>query len=143
MSMEFWHWLLIAITLISIEMLAPGFFFLWMAISAFLVGGLLFLLPSLMIEWQLFIFSILSISSIVVWRNHLKIHPDVTDHPLLNQRTAQIIGRVFNLEQAIINGQGKIKVGDSFWKVQGEDCTIGEKVKVIAAKGTVLDVEKL
>ena len=143
MSMEFWHWLLIAITLISIEMLAPGFFFLWMAISAFLVGGLLFLLPLLMIEWQLFIFSILSISSIVVWRNHLKTHPVVTDHPLLNQRTAQIVGRVFSLEEAIINGQGKIKIGDSLWRVQGEDCAINNKVKVIAAKGTILDVETI
>jgi membrane protein implicated in regulation of membrane protease activity len=34
-------------------------------------------------------------------------------------------------------------VDDSIWKVQGEDCGIDSKVKVIAIHGTVFDVEKV
>ncbi|MFI3217649.1 MAG: NfeD family protein, partial [Methylococcales bacterium] len=44
---------------------------------------------------------------------------------------------------AIENGQGKIKVDDTIWKVHGEDCDINTKVKVIASRGTVFDVKKV
>ncbi len=53
------------------------------------------------------------------------------------------MGRVFSLYEPIKNGQGKIKVDDSIWKVQGEDCDITSRVKVIAVRGTVLEVEKV
>jgi inner membrane protein len=33
-------------------------------------------------------------------------------------------------------------VDDTLWKVHGEDCDIHTKVKVIAIKGMVLEVEK-
>jgi hypothetical protein len=60
----------------------------------------------------------------------------------LNKRGQQYIGRVFSLYKPIENGEGKIKVDDSIWKVHGEDCDINAKVKVIAVRGTVFDVEK-
>jgi len=72
-----------------------------------------------------------------------KKHPITTDHPLLNKRGQQYIGRVFSLYKPIENGEGKIKVDDSIWKVHGEDCDISTKVKVIAVRGTVFDVERI
>jgi membrane protein implicated in regulation of membrane protease activity len=62
---------------------------------------------------------------------------------LLNKRGQQYIGRTFNLYEAIENGQGKIKVDDSIWKVHGEDCPLGSKVRIISARGTVFDIEKI
>ena len=53
------------------------------------------------------------------------------------------MGRVFSLYEPIKNGQGKIKVDDSIWKVQGADCDITTRVKVIAVRGTVFEVEKV
>jgi inner membrane protein len=47
------------------------------------------------------------------------------------------------LYEAIENGQGKIKVDDSIWKVHGEDCGIHSKVKVVGVRGTVFDVKKV
>ena len=79
--------------------------------------------------------------SAVGWRAYLHRHPTETDKPTLNRRSQQYVGRTFTLEEAIVNGQGKIHVDDSTWKIEGEDLPAGTKVKVTGADGTVLKVE--
>ncbi|HEY8036226.1 MAG TPA: NfeD family protein [Methylobacter sp.] len=143
LEIVFWNWWVLALILLVVELLAPGFFFLWMAASGFVTGCLLLLIPAIDTELQVSIFSVLSVVSITAWKFYGKKHPITTDHPLLNKRGAQYIDRVFSLYKPIENGEGKIKVDDSIWKVHGEDCDINTKVKVIAVRGTVFDVEKV
>ncbi|PPK68724.1 hypothetical protein B0F88_111132 [Methylobacter tundripaludum] len=142
LTIVFWNWWVLALGLLVIELLVPGFFFLWMAASGFVTGCLLLLIPVIGTDLQVLIFSVLSIAAIAVWKLYGKKHPIATDHPLLNKRGAQYIGRVFSLYKPIENGEGTIKVDDSIWKVHGEDCDISTKVKVVAIRGTVFDVEK-
>lgn len=137
----FWYWWVLAVGFLAVELLAPGFFFLWLAVSAFVVGSVLLMLPAASFEVQLLLFSVLAVTSILVWRRYVSAKAQESDQPLLNQRGAQYIGRVFNVVTAIENGQGKIKVGDSLWLVRGEDCPVGSKVKVVAVKGAVFEVE--
>jgi membrane protein implicated in regulation of membrane protease activity len=139
----FWYWWVISLILLVVEILAPGFFFLWLAISGFITGALVLLVPSTSMNVQVLVFSLLSVITILVWKFYGKKHPVESDHPLLNKRGAQYMGRVFSLHEPIINGQGKIKVDDSIWKVHGEDCDINSRVKVIAVRGTVFEVEKV
>ena len=141
LAIEFWYWWVLAVGFLAVELLAPGFFFLWLSVSAFVVGSILLMLPSLSFEVQLLLFSILAVISILVWRRYVSAKSQESDQPLLNQRGAQYIGRTFSVVVAIENGQGKVKLGDSLWMVEGEDCPAGSKVKVIAVKGTVLEVE--
>ncbi len=143
LELVFWNWWVLALILLVVELLAPGFFFLWMAASSFVTGCLLLLMPAIDMKLQVLIFSVLSVAAITVWKFYGKKHPIVTDHPLLNKRGDQYIGRVFSLYKPIENGEGKIKVDDSIWKVHGEDCAINTKVKVIAIRGTVFDVERV
>ncbi|MBK8284334.1 MAG: NfeD family protein [Ahniella sp.] len=63
--------------------------------------------------------------------------------PLLNRRGEQLVGRVFVVEEAIVRGQGKVKVGDTLWVVQGEDCAPGAQVRVIDIMDSVLRVEPI
>jgi len=139
----FWYWWVIGFILLVLEILTPGYFFMWMAISGFITGILVFLIPATSLNIQVLVFSVMSVMSIMVWKFYGKKHPTESDHPLLNKRGDQYIGRVFSLNEPIKNGQGKIKVDDSIWKVHGEDCTINSRVKVIAVRGTVFDVEKV
>jgi hypothetical protein len=106
------------------------------------VGASLWLVPTLDTEYQVMLFSALSLLSILVFRRFLKWRPIISDHPLLNQRTAQYVGRVFTLEEPIVNGRGKIRVDDSSWRVEGEDCAAGARVRVIDAEGVILKVER-
>lgn len=140
--MVFWYWWVLAVGFLALEIVVTGFFFLWLSVSAVVVGLVLFLFPSTGFELQLFLFSILAVLSVLGWRKYARTREtETTDHPFLNKRGAQYIGRTFNLVTPIENGQGKIKVGDSLWLVRGEDCGMEHKVKVVAVKGTVFEVE--
>ncbi|MGZ8196603.1 MAG: NfeD family protein [Methylosarcina sp.] len=143
LDFAFWYWWVLAAILLIIELLAPGFFFLWMAVSGFVTGCVVLLIPAISLNAQIVVFSVLSVIAIGVWKFYVNKHPIESDHPLLNKRGAQYIGRIFNLYEPIENGRGKIKVDDSIWNVEGEDCGIESKVKVTAVKGTVFSVEKV
>jgi len=138
---DFWHWWILALALIIAETFLPGTFFLWMGVSALVLGVLSWLIPAMGWEMQLMLFAVLSLASIVGWRMWQRKHPDETDQPMLNRRGEQYIDRVFVLETAIENGFGKVRVGDSLWRVKGEDAAAGLKVRVTAADGIVLVVE--
>jgi hypothetical protein len=143
LAFVFWYWWVIGFILLVLEILTPGYFFMWMAISGFVTGALVLLIPATSMNMQILIFSVLSVVAIIAWKFYGKKHSMGSDHPLLNKRGVQYIGRVFSLYQPIRNGQGKIKVDDSIWKVHGEDCDINSRVKVVAIRGTVFEVEKV
>jgi len=136
----FWYWWVLAIVLLGIEIMTAGFFFVWMSVAAVLTGFLALIMPFLTLNAQLFIFAVLSMVSVVLWKRYMNKHPVASDHPHLNQRGAQYIGRTFTLIEAIENGQGRVKVDDSRWRVEGEDCPQGATVKVVAVDGTVFKV---
>ncbi|MGZ8216944.1 NfeD family protein [Methylomagnum sp.] len=142
LAIVFWHWWALGVVLLIVELLVPGMFFIWMAESAFIVGAVLWIFPAVGWEHQLILFSVLSMVSIAAFRRYLKKYPIATDRPLLNRRAAQYVGRVFTLEEPIVNGRGKIRVDDSIWRVEGEDSGSGAKVRVTEAEGVVLKVER-
>jgi inner membrane protein len=140
-EMVFWHWWIAGIVLLAIEIFAPGFWFLWMAVAAGIVGAILYFLPDTSWQWQVLLFAVLSVTSMIAWRAYQRRYPTISDQPNLNRRGEQYVGRVFTLDEAIVNGTGKIRVDDTTWKVTGDDRPLGAKVKVTGVKGTVLTVE--
>jgi membrane protein implicated in regulation of membrane protease activity len=137
-GLAFWHWLVLGVVLAIIEVFAPGAFFLWLGISAAIVGVILWLIPGLSWEIQLLVFAILSVASVVVARRYLTAHPLKTDLPNLNRRGQQYVGRTFTLEEPVVNGRGKIQVDDSTWKITCEDCEAGTNVIINGVDGVVL-----
>lgn len=137
---SYWHWWVLAVILIILEIVSPAVFFLWLGISAALVGLLLLLMPSMGWELQMLLFSVFSVASIALWRNYLKSHPTESDQPSLNRRGEQYVGRTFTLDGPVVNGFGKIRVDDTTWKVAGGDCPAGTKVRVTGVNGVVLEV---
>ena len=138
---DFWHWWILAVALIIVEILLPSFFALWLAIAAALTGLLLLIFPGLGWEWQLLLFAIFSVISIIAWRRYYQKHPIKTDEPLLNRRGEGYLGRELTLSQPIVDGIGKIRLDDSTWKVQGPDCPAGSKIRIIALNNVVFTVE--
>jgi len=137
----YWHWLIVAVVLIILEILIPGAYFLWMGVSAIFVGGLMYIFPELAFLVQILIFAILSVIAVIMYRSYRKKNPLVTDEPALNRRGEKYIGQSFTLKEPIVNGVGRIKVDDSTWKIKGFDIDAGETVRVVAVEGTTLIVE--
>ena len=139
-ELGYWHWWILAAVLVIFEVFAPGAFFLWLGIAAAVVGGIVFLVPAMNWEYQVLLFSVLSVISIVVWRKFFRLKASDTDQPTLNRRGEQYVGRVFTLEEPVSDGMGKIRVDDSTWKIRGEDCPVGTQVEVTGVDGTILEV---
>ncbi len=134
----YWNWWLLGVALMAIEAVVPGFFFLWMGVAALLVGLLLTLLPMAW-TYQVMLFAVLSVGSIVAWRLRLRRHPTQTQDSLLNRRGHQYVGRVFTLDAPVVNGYGKIRVDDSTWKVVvNQDCPAGARLRIVGADGVIL-----
>ena len=140
-TLEYWHWWIFAGVLLILEIFAPGSFFLWMGVSAGVVGGLLFVFPGMDWKLQWGVFAVFSVASILAWRYYLRTHPTETDQPALNRRGEQYVGRTFTLAEPIVNGIGKIHVDDSTWKIEGNDCAAGSKVEVVGVDGVILKVQ--
>ncbi|HSC67483.1 MAG TPA: NfeD family protein [Cellvibrio sp.] len=143
-ALSYWHWFALGLLLLIVEMAGAGGYLLWVGIAAGITGGVLFVVPELGWQWQLLVFSVASVACALSWWQYQLKHPHVIDEPLLNQRGAQYIGRVFTLSDAIENGRGKIRVDDSFWEASAsEDLPAGIRVKVLAIEhDQVFRVEK-
>src|SRR5256885_1210822 len=137
-----WNWLILAVVLFTLETIVPGVHFLWFGLAAVIVG---FLAMATGMSWpyQIIAFGIIAVLTVFWVRRYVR--PDVakSDLPDLNERGQQYIGRSLVVEQAIDDGRGKVRVGDTLWPAEGPDVAAGSEVRVIAAKATVLVVERV
>ena len=142
-NLEYWHWLVLGLVLIIIEMLAPTAILLWFGLAAGIVGVLLMLFPEMAWQMQLILFSIMSVSTLLAWKTYAKKHPakDNQEYAALNKRGDDLIGRTFTLEESVVNNYAKIKVDDTMWKIRcDQDVEAGARVRVTEVDGTVLVV---
>ena len=134
-----WNWFILAVLLLVLEFALPGVHFLWFGMAAVVVG-LLALATGLTWPYQVIAFGIIAVLTVFAVRRYVR--PDVSksDLPDLNERALQYVGRSLVVEEAIENGRGKVRVGDSVWQAEGPDVPAGGRVKVTGARGTVLVV---
>lgn len=142
MRWEVVAWGALALVLLAAEALAPGAFMLWIGIGAAAVFVIVAFVPSLPLLWQVVAFVLLSVAAIQCYRRWGRTHARQSDAPLLNRRTAQLVGRVVVLQQGIAGGQGRVNIDDAFWQVAGEDLPAGTRVRVTGADAGVLQVER-
>lgn len=141
-EVTYWHWLVLGVICLILDVFSPGIFFMWIGIAAALVGLVLLAIPDLSWEWQLLLFALFSLASIALGWAYVKRHPIVTDQPNLNRRGERYIGRLFTLDAPIVNGVGKVRVDDTTWKIEGTDCPGGTRVRVVGVDGVVLRVKE-
>ena len=135
-----WSWIVAGLVLLALELVVPGGILLWMGISGIVTGLMLVFQP---IGWPLqwLIFGVLSLVSITVWLRYNRSRPTPTDRPYLNRRTDQLIGQEAVLEQPIVQGFGRVALGDTVWRVSGPDLPLGSRVRITGSSGAVLVVE--
>lgn len=134
-----WSWWILGLALLGLEVLVPGTFFLWFGISAILVGTLALFVD---MTWQvaLLLFLGLALASLLASRMFFRKESPGEGDPGLNRRGSRFVGRVFVLDEPIAQGSGRVKIGDTVWRVTGPDCPGGAKVRVERVEGAILVV---
>ena len=139
-----WNWMVLGLILLGAEILVPGIFLLWIGIAAIIVGTLsLMLWDTAFWGWQLqsVLFVVLALASAMIGKRYVDRNQEESDEPLLNQRTAQLVGRTATLEEPVVNGHGRIRIGDTMWRVTGQDMEAGTQVRVVSAGNNELAIE--
>ena len=117
---------------------------MWLGFAAGVTGLVVLVAPDIVWEIQILMFAILSVVSVLVGRQWFRKNPIETDQPVLNLRGQELIGHVYEVvERPIENGAGRVRVGETTWKVEGPDAPVGSKVRVVGVDSNVLKVEPL
>ncbi len=135
-----WFWLLAGMLLGAAEIIVPGFFLIWFALAAIITALLTLLLP-IGVAVQIGLFAVFAIITVYAGRRWFASNPIISSDPQLNDRGARLTGEIVTVVEAITNGRGRVKVGDSEWNARGTDAETGAQVRVIGADGAVLLVE--
>jgi membrane protein implicated in regulation of membrane protease activity len=140
-SLGAWAWIILGILLIGIELVAPGSFFLWLGLAAIVTG----LIDAMLgLSWQAsgLLFALLCVAAVILGRAATRSRTqDEPQAGMLNRRGQSLVGRVFTLETPIKDGEGRIRVDDSSWRVTGADRFAGTKVRVVRIEGSTLVVD--
>ncbi len=135
-------WLVGGLVLCAAETLIPGAFLIFIGGAAAIVGAIAYFVP-IDFTSQLILFGALVAALVLIGRRvygSLNAQPG----PLPQSRAHAMIGADFFLDEPIVRGYGRIRVGDSSWRVAGADCPSGAKVRVVAVEdGSLLRVERV
>ncbi|RWB72711.1 NfeD family protein [Mesorhizobium sp.] len=138
-----WNWMVLGLVLLVLEIVAPGVFMLWIGIAALIIGAASLLVwEAAFWTWQLQVlaFLVLSLVSAFIGKKVVSDRNANADQPLLNRRGAQMVGRTATLAEPIKNGRGRIRLGDTLWRVSGPDLPVGTQVRVTGAADTDLEL---
>ncbi|MBN9255807.1 MULTISPECIES: NfeD family protein [unclassified Mesorhizobium] len=138
-----WNWMVLGFVLLVMELITPGAFMLWIGIAALIIGALsLAIWDAAIWTWQVQVlaFLVLSVISAVIGKTLASSRRTLSDQPLLNRRGQQLIGRMATLAEPIKDGRGRVKLGDTLWRVSGPDLPAGTQVRVTGAADTDLEL---
>jgi len=137
-----YFWLGLGLMLMALETFIPGAFLIWFGIASLVMAAIVWFAPELHVLFQAGLFGGLALAAIFIYKGWFKSREPAADQPLLNQRAAQLVGRVVVLETALVDGFGKIRLGDALWTVTGADLPVGTRVVIEATDGINLSVRR-
>lgn len=137
-----WWWLVLAVLLGIAEIIMPGIFLIWIAIAA-AVTGVVAMTIGLSLPLQLILFAALCLVATWAGRRWYAQNPVESQDPLLNDRAARLVGEIVTLVEPIVDGRGRVTVGDGAWPCRGPDLPVGAKVRVTGADSASLRVEPI
>lgn len=135
-----WLWLIGGVVLLIAEVIAPGFFLVFVGAAA-MATGLFTVLFGLGPAAQLALFAIYAVIAVMIGRRvYANRTADSTD-PLLNDRAARLVGRSVTVVEAVDDQSGRVRVGDSEWSARGGPAAAGTRVRITGVEGNCLTVE--
>ncbi|CAO3421841.1 NfeD family protein [Azospirillum endophyticum] len=133
-------WGALGAVLIAAELVIPGIFLIWFGGAALLTG----LVTALWHDWGLVneagFFTIAAGAAVAVAIVHARRRNASagSDAARINDRAGQLVGRAVTLSDPIVNGRGRVFVGDTLWSVEGPDRPAGTAMLVAGHRGMVL-----
>lgn len=140
-GLVWWHWLILVVVLIGIEMSVGTYDFLWVAVGAILTMLLSLVIP----DWrvQLVFFAVVSVALVFISRTYLsRFREENPDDSILNKRMDRLIGTKGIAVSDFQAGRGRVKIGDTEWSAECETAVkSGDSISVEATTGNAVKVK--
>lgn len=135
-----WMWMIGGILLLIAEVIAPGFFLVFIGVAA-LATGVFTLLFDMPLAFQLILFTIYALVAVMIGRKVYANQAADSSDPLLNDRAARLVGKSVTVIEFVDEHAGRVRVGDSAWSARGGPGRPGERVRITGVDGNCLLVE--
>lgn len=144
MELVWWHWFVLGLALIALEILTPTFFLLWFGLGALLAGIAVWLWP-MGLAAQVLLWSATSLAMMGVWLKYFKNPADTRP----GQAKESVLGTTGLVTRAVGEmGQGEILfqrpvLGADRWPVIADTpIEAGKRARVVDVLGQILKVEQ-
>ncbi|MBI5938332.1 MAG: NfeD family protein [Betaproteobacteria bacterium] len=144
MELVWWHWFVLGLALIALEILTPTFFLLWFGLGALLAGIAVWLWP-MGLAAQVLLWSAASLAMMGVWLKYFKNPADTRP----GQAKESVLGTTGLVTRAVGEmGQGEILfqrpvLGADRWPVIADaPIEAGKRARVVDVLGQILKVEQ-
>jgi inner membrane protein len=135
-----WLWLIGGVVLLIAEVIAPGFFLVFIGAAA-IATGLFTLLFDLGTVPQLALFALYALLAVMIGRRFYANAASAGSSMHLNDPTRRLVGKVVTVVAAVDDHSGRVRVGDSEWSARGGPAAVGERVRITGVDGNCLKVE--
>ncbi|MDQ8936786.1 NfeD family protein [Acinetobacter rudis] len=143
---EPWHWFVLGVALMLLELILPMFAALWFGLAALIVGIIVLLFPQMSFAVQIWIWIILSIGCTVLWFKLIKpLSVDKTKAGLPREATIGQVGIVIQI--GLMHDQVRVRftlpvLGADEWNCRSlQSVQVGDRVVVTDISGNDLVIK--
>jgi len=143
-NLLWWHWIILGIVLLIMEMFTGTFLLLGLGLAGIMVGVIDILYP-LSLNMELTLWIILSLLSFVLWFKYMK--DNSVEYSGQSNYSLDTLG--VTEENIIANGRAKVRfdmpvLGTTIWTATSkESLEANTRVKIIEIKGQLIEVAKI
>jgi inner membrane protein len=144
MQILWWHWFVLGIVLMLLELAVPAFFLVWFGLGALIVGALVAVYSSAPFALQVLAWTGFSLFFVWLWFKVFK--PNIYKSRAGMARGTLIgeVGLVTRDIRPYEKGQVRFQkpiLGDEVWEsVADEEIRVGQRVRVLEVEGNTLKV---
>jgi membrane protein implicated in regulation of membrane protease activity len=135
-----WIWAIAGILLLIAEVIAPGFFLVFVGVAAIATGAFT-LLFGLGMPLQLILFIVYSALAVMIGKRWYGEPHDGDQRHAINEPAKRLVGKTLVVVAQVDDDSGRVRVGDGEWNARGGPAEIGDRVTVSAIEGNCLIVE--
>lgn len=146
MQVLWWHWVVLGIVLMLLELAVPSFFLVWFGLGALIVGVLIAFYPTAPFAFQILGWTASSLVFLALW---FKVFKPGMYKSRAGMARGSLIGEVALVTRDIRpyeKGQIRFQkpiLGDEVWEsVADEEIRAGERVRVLEVEGNTLKVSR-
>lgn len=147
MQIQWWHWVVLGIVLMLLELAVPSFFLVWFGLGALIVAVLAVIFPTAPFAAEILAWTVSSLIFVALWFKLFKPNMYKSTAGMARGSLIGEVGLVTRDIRPYEKGQIRFQkpiLGDEVWEsVSDEEIRIGERVRVLEVEGNTLKVSRV